>query len=337
VDVNNLVSPITQWYVDAFFTNGFGFDVNNAAGNIMNVGRSVNGANFNNVFRVIAANPVGRVLLYRLLIEIRRQDGGGSGCCGDGIVVLNSDRDAARSVQVVRTRPDCFEFEPYQHRTVIRFGTLPINGDCLRIVHNVLSTVPVAIPFDVILFHEMLHWFQLLRHPVRFDREDAGNCAINNGYTYLSRCYYGDISECFSWDGKIDHQEIRTILGAPDYNTPAELALFHPNALLPVDPGGGIAVGASFLPSECFFYSGDDLSENAYRMAKHAAAGAAGAGPVHMCFGHSGGIASVNFVGAPLAPPDRFRLAHLVATRCCNAVVNLPITNWTLISGEAAQ
>jgi hypothetical protein len=149
---------------------------------------------------------------------------------------------------------------------------------------------------------------------------------------YLSRCYYGNISEYFTWGG-LDHQEIRTILGTPDYRVPAERNLFAPNVFLMVDPGGGIGVGRRFLPSESVFYNGDDLSENAYRMARHTVAA-----PVRIRFGHGEVIESVSIARNI---PKRFRLAHLVATNCCNAIVDPlnqghQITNWKLVAGEAA-
>ncbi|MDR0740656.1 MAG: hypothetical protein LBF34_03020 [Puniceicoccales bacterium] len=148
---------------------------------------------------------------------------------------------------------------------------------------------------------------------------------------------------------------MRTILGAPNYNVPAELKLFHKDALLSADPGRGIPVGTGFLPSIARFYEGDDLSENAYRMGRHTVAN-----PVRMRFGHGGCIKPVSILpcmfrrvlvsglnmfrkwldmGAlvNIEIPVRFRLAHLVATNCCNAIVSPPIINWRLVQGEAAQ
>ncbi|MDR0740654.1 MAG: hypothetical protein LBF34_03010 [Puniceicoccales bacterium] len=71
---------------------------------------------FMRVFRTIAANPVGRVLLYRLLIEIRRQDVANNGCCEQGIVIklaILLRRNNAREI--------CITFEDKPFSFIIAF------------------------------------------------------------------------------------------------------------------------------------------------------------------------------------------------------------------------
>jgi hypothetical protein len=347
VDANNLASPITQWYINAFFKQNFGFTGKNSITSIIKAIAMALHPGLDNAFREIAANPVGRVLLYRLIIEIRRQDATNEGCVEDGIEITPDMSNFRRWIRKISIRHEVnkFEFEPIMGNggSVIRFDPAKIaEFACLRInavaAPPTIDTVELQVGQDVALFHEMLHWFQFLRHPKRFTEEDIEECDSTK-YMYLGRCYYGDMSEYFTWGG-LDHQEMRTILGAPNYNTAAEVGLFHANALLPADPGSGIAVGTRFLPSNCLFYNGDDLSENAYRMAKHAAAN-----PVRMRFGHGGIIEPIDITdptgGGGIVIPNRFQLAHLVATNCCNAIVTAnggpPINNWNLISGEAAQ
>jgi hypothetical protein len=339
VDANNPASPITLWYIDAFFTQNFGFDKRNAALQIIQCQELRYQHKVDNAFREITANPVGRVLLYRLLIEIRRQDVGNMGCCGDGICCdkwnILALRDAARGIRVEYLKG---EFKFGSAGDVIKCDLdIQTKGECVRINAAVttIDTINLQVNVDIPLFHEMLHWFQLLRHPFRYFCE-AGNHSPSE-YMYLSRCYFGNMCYYFAFSGKCDLRETRTILGAPNYNTAAELALFHPGTLLPANPGGGIPVGTGFLPPGVF-YNGDDLSENAYRMAKHAAAVAAGANPIRMRFGHGGVIGPIDITGGI---PNAFQLAHLVARNCCNAIVTVnggvPINNWRLISGEAAQ
>jgi hypothetical protein len=355
VDANNLASPITQWYVDAFFTRNFGFTSTNKITSIITAQAVALRPGLGNAFRAIAANPVGRVLLYRLLIEIRRQDAANEGCVEDGIGItpgMSGFRGWTRRISI-RREANTFEFEPIMGDggSVIRFDPSAIaEFTCLRInaatiaAPPTIDTVDLQNDLDIPLFHEMLHWFQYLRHPVRFVEEDIKGC-MPVYYQYLSRCYYGNDGfnwESFAWGG-LDHQEMRTILGAPNYNTAAEVDLFHPNALFPANPVGFLAAtntaGAiGYLPPECVFFNGDDLSENAYRMAKHAAAVAAGANPVRMRFGHGGVINPVDITGGI---PDRFQLANLVARNCCDAIMTAnggaAINNWNLVSGGAAQ
>jgi hypothetical protein len=349
VDANNPASPITLWYMDAFFTHNFGFTRLNGASPIIQIQDPRELPNFRDIFRIIAANPVGRVLLYRLLIEIRREDAG-MGCCGDGLIPNKSflaSRDASRRINI-KYEKEKFAFNPEKECAVIKCDLdAQEELSCLRINNGVqtIDTFELLAPIDIDLFHEMLHWFQFLRHPVRELKESKENCKRGNEYMYLSRCYYGNISERFTWGGKINHREMRVILGAPNYGIHGELSLFHQNALWSTDPGGflnivngGVTVG--YLPPECVFYNGDDLSENAYRMARHTAAN-----PVRMRFGHGGVIGPIDITnpGNPgnVLIPNEFRLAHLVAITCCNAIVTanggVPINNWRLVSGEAAE
>jgi hypothetical protein len=146
-----------------------------------------------------------------------------------------------------------------------------------------IDTFPFFRDPDIALFYEMLHWFHSLRDYERYYYEAAELCRPSC-YQYLSRYYYGDISELFTWC-HFKHEEMRTILWAPRYNNQMEVKLFHKDALLSANPGRGIPVGTGFLPPGAKFYEGDDLSENVYRMAKHAVAG-----PVRMRLGHGGPI-----------------------------------------------
>jgi hypothetical protein len=230
---------------------------------------------------------------------------------------------------------------------------IPVSRMLLLPFPPVIDTFRCPRGLDIALFHEMLHWFHCLRDCERFSRERLP-CSPDC-YQYLSRCYYGDESESFTWCC-FKHEEMRTILGAPNYNIPAELALLHPDTLLQNDPGGGIAVSNEFLPLIAKFHEGDDLSENAYRMARHTVAN-----PVRMRFGHGGCIKPISILPCMfrrvfvsglnvfrrwfgyrsivnIEIPARFRLAHLVATTCCNAIVGAgAINNWDLVSGEAVE
>jgi hypothetical protein len=315
---------------------------------------------FIKAFLTIAANPVGRVLLYRLLIETRRVDFMNNGCCANGIVTMPylGTRNFARSIFIDYDEDNLLFVQRSNGQWGINFNQKDTDSNFIRIIANQLDTVNGQDFLDIGLFHEMLHWFQLLRHPVRFFKEDIRECNPSK-YMYLSRCYYGNVSEHFTWGG-LDHQEMRTILGAPDYRVAAERKLFHLDALLKNDPGNGIAAnGGGFLPPGLRFYNGDDLSENAYRMARHTATN-----PVRMRFGHGENINPVDISSCvfkkllvrglnlvrrcfgcgnivDIKIPKRFRLANLVATNCCNAIVSAnggpPINNWNLVAGEAAQ
>lgn len=79
---------------DPYFDPKMGF-IGKKMGDIVQVGKIVDvpegfQQKFWSAFRVIASDPEGRLLLYRLLIEVRRVDDAGHGCCGPDIY-LSSD------------------------------------------------------------------------------------------------------------------------------------------------------------------------------------------------------------------------------------------------------
>ncbi|MDR0556107.1 MAG: hypothetical protein LBG20_03860, partial [Holosporaceae bacterium] len=63
-----LASPVTEWYIERF-KSIIKFQTSGEKQEV-----------FWNMFREIASDPVGRILLYRLLIEIYRVDIRGAGC-----------------------------------------------------------------------------------------------------------------------------------------------------------------------------------------------------------------------------------------------------------------
>ena len=101
-------SEVTDWWVRVFGGNKavnfsdvgqprqpkepkMGFDNGGVPEVIIKLGSPGLRKQFWRTFRDIAADPVGRVLLYRLLIEIRRVDDSGNGCCENGITLPPTD------------------------------------------------------------------------------------------------------------------------------------------------------------------------------------------------------------------------------------------------------
>ena len=197
-----------------------GFDNANNPIHIIQVNAAGALANFEQdfwqAFRTIAADPVGRVLLYRLLIEIRRLDGpGGNGCCGDDVVLpggyVLTDRNNCRSIEVRCSINGC-SFSSIQ--CIINFvNNNTIQTTTLRVVGVTLTTSKEARPSDIGLFHEMLHWFHFLRNPKKQIENKSQN---STAFKYAMRCYYGPSELCL-W-GNINSEEIATILGSPNLN-----------------------------------------------------------------------------------------------------------------------
>lgn len=372
VGAYDLNHPITDWYVRAFggdtgvelsygrpvpakdsapqigFSNAMNSSHHIITVNITTSGTTADFAkNFWQTFREIAANPVGRVLLYRILIEIRRRDATThNGVCGDGITPGSSTltkRNSCRSIIVEYSNSGCsftggskktLKFDPNDVKAItVKLGNL---NRCTTRLET--DDDPNDDTSDIGIFHEMLHWFHFLRNPVRYKKSDS---ADPKHYKYLLRCYYGDhheISEICTWDGFVNDEEIRTILGTPNYNTPGEFALIdYVGTFLPNNSPGNInindGVQMRHVPLEARFLEGDDLSENVYRMSKTIPGG--GDARYKMRFGHGETINPIIIRNGQI--PNRFKLAHLVATTCYRNVTGVQPQNWRLVHSQAAQ
>lgn len=297
-------------------------------------------------FREIASNPVGRVLLYRILIEIRRQNAIG-GRCENGIALRPASlekRNFCRSI-VIKYSPDGCSFACGSRRTLafdpddataITMKLRNLRGGAIKLE---TAVDPEDDSDDIGIFHEMLHWFHFLRNPIRYNYSDFADPTY---YKYLLRAYYGnyhEISEVHTWDGYVDEEEIRTILGTPNYNTIGEFNLMdYAGTFLPNNPRDGININhggrRKHIPYEARFLEGDDLSENVYRMSKQIPG--AGGARYRMRFGHGDPISSIIILPRQQLP-NRFRLAHLVATNCYLAITGANLANWGLRHGQAAQ
>lgn len=214
-------------------------------------------------FRKIASTSVGRVLLYRILLEIRRTNGG-DGSQGEDIesTLLKNDvklRNNLRHISIkwsTLSNKFCWSGDinfgvnsPLLRATTVLKDPKPING---RSIYKILNYPKTD---DVGLFHEMIHWYHCLRDIKRIIIENtAHNGLVNlhgtnvvkntNEVPFANHYWPGHSSvdwkgSALPWVGKfgdclvVNFEEIRTILGVP-MNCPA-------------------------------YKNGDDLSENLYR------------------------------------------------------------------------
>jgi hypothetical protein len=227
---------------------------------------------FEREFRKIASTSVGRVLLYRILIEIRRHQPGGNigypehpGYVSD-IPNVNNDnllqpRNVCRRLEVrYGANQNDFFFSPngilsfFAHVDNSTVVGKTIRGQYTHIVHC-LETISSS------LFHEMTHWFHHLRNTVR--RIDERNLNQNNRKNFenyfLGRYYWHGLNRCVTeWSGRVISEEpwrANCIFGPTNYVTFEEIRT---------------VLGAPYLGSiENYpqnYIQGDDLSENLYRM-----------------------------------------------------------------------
>lgn len=219
-------------------------------------------------FRRIASTSVGRVLLYRILIEIRRSAAAGNYngiLCQDiltnHVIRDKNTRNSCRCIKIEYDDNFCFSTS-----TALRTGI----GTCSIIWKNIVHQLStISKPFDtydyislseagldIALFHEMIHWYHRLRNCTRSLSERSVDLAHNNEENYQIYMYYWrDLSADFNkkiisslaWqatgNNRINLEEVRTILGIK--NT-ANL-YYNSN---------------NFIEN---YLEGDDLSENLYR------------------------------------------------------------------------
>jgi hypothetical protein len=255
-----LNSPITEWYMQMFGVIPFqndgsdnndyikaGYTPDNDARKIINFLKfdevKVNDPDstaltkqcekkelFVRNFRKIASTSVGRVLLYRLLIEIRRNNGR-SGCQESVLEDMKlSERNKCRSI-TMWWRDDFFQFidlgfiwfaKETKPQTAI---SSPQKGE----TKVEISLQTICKPLDIALFHEMLHWFHKLKDYNKHSKESSkkNELQIRIEEFDIIQLYWGNVSSFQEGKGPwlipnfnrsaliIAFEEIRTVLGNP--------------------------------------------------------------------------------------------------------------------------
>lgn len=259
-------------------------------------------------FQRIASDPVGRVFLYRLLIEIRRQDAAGNGY--EALAAGSVERNNARSllIQYGASADDWANSPAYN----LGRASITVNFDPPPLISPPVDTLATSAdlndppaagtchttdvsPYSLVcaLFHEMLHWYQQLRDEARFHSENdklyseiANNdLSVDFGYPHP-----GISPHPFeSWsDFVVCLDELRVICGA----------------------GQGHA---------CPYKEGDDLSEDAFRCSRG----------LKMRFGHGDEIRTAN-----LQVDTAIRAAHNFARACVTNIIP-GFVGWNLTRVQA--
>lgn len=205
---------------------------------------------FKREFCKIASNPVGRVLLYRILIEIRRHIIGNIGVCEDNanIEILQTvgslsnllencpdffeSRDKMRNLKILWDK-DVFAFRPILPD--INGGALLFNATSIRkqiIVGKLPNYGGVLVRqqqgiWTDDLFHEFIHWYHSLRDTLRMSN-DLNSEGLFKLYERIGSVYYPwtkIVSDqqrklaAVPWHSRYDRiisvnfEEMRTILG----------------------------------------------------------------------------------------------------------------------------
>ena len=278
-------------------------------------------------FRKIASSPVGRVLLYRLAIELLRYNTDNKQYCDANI----ENRGNARGIWIGKCKQldsDAFchlgneklqsiiRLSPRTTQQAKQVKSSTVNLDGLKVIAN--DTVITA---DVILFHELLHWFHYLQSQTR-QAQIRNNSFTNQSYEL--KAYYGDIpSDLLAW-GNIRVEELMTIAGKPDYNDQEILKYILENAFRNEQKIGSKFIKDGYICDYEKFLDGDELSENAYRLAKRLTDGY----HVDMRWGHGSVKSKIQQWDSYIKKEDcastitRLKLANVVAKRCVSDIIN---------------
>lgn len=202
-------------------------------------------------FKKIASTSVGRMLLYRILIEIRRHKLG-VGATERNIVVaphLANDRNRNRNI-VIGYGDICF-LKSYHRINIKNIETMSsVVGNAVPGENAIQITFSRPSALHINLVHEFIHWFHCLRDISRQTRELMQYKLLDHS---IGKYYWADLADPkdqttnekiihsnYCWrssadDACTDFEELRTILGSSPIITNSE------------------------------YLEGDDLSENSYR------------------------------------------------------------------------
>jgi hypothetical protein len=196
-------------------------------------------------FRRIASDPVGRVLLYRIIIEIKEKTTSGEGTPEEAIQHSNTlqtrNQYRALHIEYGATRED------WSFNTM--FPILICNFDNPEQYYDIYvnrggRTTTKITPYQthVALFHELVHWYQTLR------AHDRAGYEHNNRYNYfnpdemLYHCGYTLPERGYRITDKILWRTQETPFALDEYRVICGSREGYPGYL-----------------------SGDDISENAFR------------------------------------------------------------------------
>lgn len=152
-------SPITEWYMrmfgwtnEEYFIIRAGFDNNQTSTPIFTFNQNMikHRTDFWELFKKIATNPIGRALLYRILIEIRRNTN------GQGCYASSSQRVFCRTEEII-----CDFFWRFVGNRIKYTDNVSCKFEITKDKYVVLANSQKQERY-ISLFHEMLHWFHYI-------------------------------------------------------------------------------------------------------------------------------------------------------------------------------
>ncbi|MDR0580874.1 MAG: hypothetical protein LBG04_02030 [Holosporaceae bacterium] len=248
---SNPKDPVTQWYCEQFLPSHNPInELKVTAGirtSIINFDESMSAKinQFVEIFQMIASNPVGRILLYRILIEIHRNNGQGQGTVESCIDAegysdeLIHERNNSRtllihlynkfSISTAKLSEDKLSWTPaifnfsdasifYCNQSILGVCEYKVFGESalIKAVKIGKAEQPAIIP----VFHELIHWLHSLRDIRRKKLERTKN--FLDAKTLSAIYYFGFHDEpgrrnvsSSPWGLRYNQEEHRTICGIP--------------------------------------------------------------------------------------------------------------------------
>lgn len=200
----------------------------------------------------MAANPIGRMLLYRILIEVLRIDGTGVPCAeirDRTAYKVRKNKYEPLSLSVEKDDEIKWYFSNITHKLAYSLSpfTVPWVIPVESSDHTYqFVTINVALwERSISLFHELLHWFHCLKNHKRYTAAKKKLFPHTKEPSIYTFYYDSDVTELSPWlnNGKIKGEEMHAILGYNSYT----------------DNETGETVDASE------YLAGDELSENLFR------------------------------------------------------------------------
>jgi hypothetical protein len=227
---------------------------------------------FWDAFRRVASDPVGRVLLYRILLEIVRPGEGADAIAVSLGGVSPLPLVPRNSIKILRIsysqNPDDAVF--YRSGRM-KFSNRPTSGrQLLKRLHPGGINYEICKKEDIIaniveatIFHEFLHWFHMLRCQIRQNNYSVGRPAAAAGAPSFSIVAHSVTAAMFAMHAAIYAPPIAPALQVQLDNSKSPWGngngQCHFEEILTILGRDVVIGGPEYL-------IGDDLSENAYRI-----------------------------------------------------------------------
>lgn len=193
------------------------------------------------IFEYIASYKIGKMLLYRILVELKRTLPG-----------LSPDTTQLRNQNKyihLKKSKEGISYDKNKNVIKLRFDWLNTSSDfqVVRRKNRIDCEIVLERNFDeeahpaIYLFHELLHWYHFLHDPERFSKYEDGRNSnddlVEMNNHEIGRIYYSGLDFSHSskeqkaisaspWmnemDRVCDYEEMLTILGVP-YNNPINI------------------------------------------------------------------------------------------------------------------